>query len=378
MATLIASNQSAVFIRTQGTLGTYADPTTVNANGTGGSTGIYAIRVVGTPTWAVRGAGIIDRKEVFTPWGGNSASRTGGLGWDITFQTEFFWRFGQSYDLDLSNQTQLAALWLSSPFAITNAVEPGPVPPASNDTQLAVQPFFQPAVDRTTSPNPNYAVQPFSMVYEEESGKRFEAFDCVALPKISWEYGQRVMIDWTIKGSWRPVTNSANVQPVYPEQYTPTPAPQPPIIGVNCAVAFSGLTVTIDAVSKVTIDTGWTLNDVADFRAPYGFGISFFRQDASPSIELDINELPETDGASPPVDVQPGWSDAEDNTIGNSLTLTMTVGSGTWTIILDNPQYVAFPSQGGELNGYRINTSKWQAIPDSSASPLIFKMTTSN
>ena len=359
MATLIASNQSAVWVQTQSNLGTFVDAA---ATGT-------AIRVVGTPTWAVRGAGIIDRKEVFTPWGGNSSSRTGGLGWDITFQTEFFWKFAQQYDLDLSNQTQLAALWLSAPWAITNAVVPGPIPPASNDTQLAVQPFFQPAPNR--NPNPNYSVQPFSMVYEEEDGKRWEAFDCVALPKFSWEYGQRVMIDWTIKGSWRPVIDSANVQPTYVSS-----SDQPPIIGVNCAVAFSGLTVGIDAVSKVTIDTGWTLNDVADFRAADGFGISFFRQDASPSIELDINELPETDGATPtPAALQPGWTDAEANTIGTSITLTMTVGSSTWTIVLDNPQYVAFPSQGGDLNGYRINTSKWQAIPDSSASPLIFKMT---
>lgn len=358
MATLIASNQSAVWVQTQSNLGTFVDAA---ATGT-------AIRVVGTPTWAVRGAGIIDRKEVFTPWGGNSSSRTGGLGWDITFQTEFFWEFAQQYDVTLANQTQLAALWLSSPWAITNAVVPGPVPPASNDTQLAVQPFFQPFTSRSVT---NYAVQPFSMVYEEENGKRWEAFDCVALPKFSWEYGQRVMIDWTIKGSWRPVIDSANVQPTYVSSSN-----QPPIIGVNCAVAFSGLTVGIDAVSKVTIDTGWTLNDVADFRAAYGFGISFFRQDASPSIELDINELPETDGATPtPAALQPGWTDAEANTIGTSITLTMTVGSYTWTIILDNPQYVAFPSQGGDLNGYRINTSKWQAIPDSSASPLIFKMT---
>ena len=351
MATLIASNQSAVFIETQTTLGTFVDAA---ATGT-------AIRVVGTPTWAVRGAGIIDRKEIYTPWGGNSSSRTGGLGWDITFQTEFFWEFDGNYDVTLSNQTQLAALWLSSPWAITHP---------TLETQLAVQPFFQPDVNRTIT---TYAVQPFSMVYEEEYGKRWEAFDCVALPKFSWEYGQRVMIDWTIKGSWRPVVDSQNIQPTYVP-----PASQPPIIGVNCAVAFSGLTVGIDAVSKVTIDTGWTLNDVGDFRKADGFGISFFRQDASPSIELDINELPETDGAASPVDVQPGWTDAEENIIGTSLTLTMTVGSSAWTILLANPQYVAFPTQGGETNGYRTNTSKWQAIPSDSTSPLTFTMTTSN
>lgn len=350
MATLIASNQSAVWVVTQSNPGVWLDPIASGA----------PIRVVGTPTWAVRGAGIIDRKEVFTPWGGNSASRTGGLGWDITFQTEFFWQFGQTYDVTLANQTQLAPLWLSSPWAIFSTIIPQPAPnPPLTFTTLEVQPFFNPASDRSLVP---YSIQPFSMSYEEESGKRWEAFDCVAIPKFSWEYGQRVMIDWTIKGSWRPVVDSQNFQPAYfPSSL------QAPIIGVNCAVAFSGLTVGIDAVSKVTIDTGWTLNDVGDFRQEYGFGISFFRQDASPSIELDINELPEA--------TQPGWTDAEANTIGNSITLTMTIGSAVWEIVLNNPQYVAFPSQGGETNGYRTNTSKWQAIPDSATTPLFFRMT---
>lgn len=357
MATLIASNQSAVFVRTQGTLGLYANPTTLNANGTGGTVGTYAIRVVGTPTWAVRGAGIIDRKEVFTPWGGNSSSRTGGLGWDITFQTEFFWQFDQAYDLDLSNQTQLAALWLAAPWAISSQV-------VTNDTLLEVQPFFEPLTSRSVT---NYAVQPFSIVYEETGGKRYEAFDCVALPKISWEYGQRVMIDWTIKGSWRPVTNSADIQPTYISSSI-----QPPVIGVNCSLSFSGLTCQVDAVSKVTIDTGWTLNDVGDTRQQYGFGISFFRPDASPSLEIDMAEFEEGTG---PSYVQPSFTDAESNKIGTSITLVMTIATGqTWTIVLDNPQYVAFPSIG-ETNGYRSTTLKWQCIPDSSATPLSFKMT---
>lgn len=350
MATaLLASNQSAVFIQTQAALGTFID-----AAATG-----QAIRVIGTPSFNPRGAGIIDRKEVFTPWGGNSSSRTGGLGWDITFQTEFFWQFGQAYDLDLSNQTQLAALWLSSPWAITHP---------TLATGLAVQPFFEPATSRSLT---NYAVQPFSIVYEETGGKRYEAFDCVALPKISWEYGQRVMIDWTIKGSWRPVTNSADIQPTYVSSAT-----QPPVIGVNCSLSFSGLTCQVDAVSKVSIDTGWTLNDVGDTRKEYGFGISFFRPDASPSLEIDMAEFEE--GTGPSSYVQPSFTDAESNKIGTSITLVMTVASGqTWTITLDNPQYVAFPSIG-ETNGYRSTTLKWQCIPDSSAAPLTFLMTTSN
>jgi len=340
---LLASNQSAVFIQTQSVLGTFVDAAATPQN---------AIRCIGAPKFAVRGAGIIDRKEVYTPWAGNTSSRTGGLGWDITLQTEFFWQFNQPYDLDLSDQTQLAALWLSSPWAISMT--------GGDDTLLEVQPFFEPDVDRTTTA---YAVQPFSMVYEETGGKRYEAFDCVALPKISWEYGQRVMIDWTIKGSWRPVTNSVDVQP----DYIP-PATQPPVIGVNCSLAFSGLAVGIDAVTKVTIDTGWTLNDVGDTRKEYGFGISFFRLDTSPSLEIEMAEFDETAQAS--------WTDAEANTIGASITLVMTVApSKTWTILLNNPQYVAFPENGGETNGYRSNALKWQAIPSSAATLMSFTMT---
>jgi len=231
-----------------------------------------------------------------------------------------------------------------------------------------VQPFFEPATARTTT---NYAVQPFSMVYEETGGKRYEAEDCVCLPKISWEYGQRVMIDWTIKGTWRPVTDSTNIQPVYPEQYTPTATPQPPVIGVNCALTISNLTCAVDAVTKVTIDTGWTLNDVGDTRQQYGFGVSFFRLDASPSLEIEMAEFDETAQAS--------WTQAEANTIGTSIVLVMTIAnSQTWTITLDNPQYVAFPENGGETNGYRSNALKWQAIPTSNATMLDFQMSTTN
>jgi len=351
MATaLLASNQSAVFIQTQAALGTFVDASLTPAN---------AIRSIGAPKFAVRGAGIIDRKEVYTPWGGNSSSRTGGLGWDITLQTEFFWIFNAAYDLDLSNQTQLAALWLSSPWAISSVA-------ITNDTLLAVQPFFEPKTTRAGGSPVAYAVQPFSMVYEETGGKRYEAFDCVALPKISWEYGQRVMIDWTIKGSWRPVTNSSDVQPTYA-----APSTQPPVIGVNCALTVTGLTVGIDAVTKVTIDTGWSLNDVGDTRQEYGFGISFFRLDASPSLEIEMAEFDETAQAS--------WTQAQANTIGTSITLVMTLAAGppiqSWTILLNNPQYVAFPENGGETNGYRSNALKWQGIPSSNATLMSFTMT---
>lgn len=349
---LLASNQSAVFIRTQTSLNTWIDPTPSNGGSPPVYSGAYAIRAIGAPKFSVRGAGIIDRKEVYTPWAGNTSSRTGGLGWDITLQTEFFWLFNAAFDITLANQTQLAALWLSSPWAISHD--------ANNDTLIEVQPYFEPLTSRASVA---YAVQPFSMVYEETGGKRYEAFDCVALPKISWEYGQRVMIDWTIKGSWRPVIDSLNVQPAYP-----SPSTEAPLIGVSCALTISGLTCAVDAVSKVTIDTGWTLNDVGDTRKPYGFGISFFRLDASPSLEIELAEFNET--------AQPSWGNAQANTIGTGIVLLMTIAAGeTWTITLDNPQYVAFPENGGETNGYRSNALKWQAIPDSNSTLLSFLMT---
>jgi len=360
---LLASNQSAVFIRTQAALGTWVDPCEVfPVTSPVTYTGTRAIRCIGAPKFAVRGAGIIDRKEVFTPWAGNTSSRTGGLGWDITLQTEFFWLFNEAFDITLANQTQLAALWLASPWAISDDG-------ASNDTLMEVQPFFEPKAVRTNTATPPadnsvaYAVQPFSMVYEETGGKRYEAFDCVALPKISWEYGQRVMIDWTIKGSWRPVTNSTNQQPSYP-----SPSTEAPLIGVNCALTITDITCAVDAATKVTIDTGWTLNDVGDTRKEYGFGISFFRLDASPSLEIELAEFNET--------LQASWTQAQANTIGTSIVLVMTIAaSQTWTITLNNPQYVAFPENGGETNGYRSNALKWQAIPDSSATLLSFLMT---
>jgi hypothetical protein len=336
----------------------YIDPTPAVPAPGSGYVGTNAIRAIGAPKFAVRGAGIIDRKEVYTPWAGNTSSRTGGLGWDITLQTEFFWTFGNAYSLSLANSGQLAALWLASPWAISEDV-------MFNTTLLEVQPFFQPDVDRVS---PNYAVQPFSMVYEETGGKRYQAYDCVALPKISWEYGQRIMIDWTIKGSWMPVANSLDVQPVYPEQYTPTANPQPPIIGVNCDLSITGLTVATDAVTKVTIDTGWTLNDVGDTRKEYGFGISFFRLDASPSLEIELAEFNET--------LQASWGEAQNNIIGTNIVLVLNTGdSQNWTITLNNPQYVAFPENGGETNGYRSNALKWQAIPQSSTTLMQFSFT---
>ena len=337
---LLASNLSAVYIKTQTALGVYEDPTPEVAPPGEGYVGTAAVRVVGTPKFSVRGAGIIQRADVMTPWGGNQSSKTGGLGWDITLSTELLWELGvDDNDPTLIAQTQLGPLFLASPWKLD----------IGGYTTFEVQPLYYAEENRSTV---NYAVQPFSIAYEETGGKRFEAYDCVAVPKLSWEYGQKVMIEWTIKGKWRPVTFSLGVQPVYV-----APDLQAPIIGVNCTVSLTDFFENVNAVSKVTIDTGWAINDVADFRETYGFGLGFINLAASPSIELDVADFAE--------DVQPDWTDAQANTIfGDDLVLNLFVGDFSVIFALINPQVAAFPTPG-ETNSYRTNTIKFQGIPDS-------------
>lgn len=364
---LLASNLSAVYVKTQSTLGAWDDPTPAVSPPTVPPTyvGTNAVRVVGTPKWSVRGAGLIQRADQNTPWGGNQSTKTGGLGWDITLSTEFFWELGQTLDLTLASLTQLAPLFLASPWAITNQ--------GGGIERLAVQPLFYADVNRNTA---DFAVQPFSIAFEETGGKRFEAYDCVCVPKVSWEYGQRIMIEWTIKGKWRDVTTAYGVEPVYASAVD-----QAPLVGVNCDLSLTNYFENVNAVSKVTVDTGWAISDVADFRETYGFGLGFIALAASPSIEVDVADLPEgpstsIDPGPPPVIVptgqEPDWTAAKDNTINPSnLLLTLTVGSYSITFTLGNPQVAAFPTPG-ELNSYRTNTLKFQGIPDSTTPVMLW------
>jgi len=342
---LIASNTSAVFVKTQSALGTFDDPTA-------SSPSTNAIRVVGTPKFTPRGAGIIQRTDIYTPYGGGQAAVTGGIGWDITFQTELFWRFdeasGTNPTLITRNQSQLSALWLASPWAITV--------PATSDVLLTVQPNFYADVNRTTA---DYAVQPFSIAYEEANGKRYEAYDCVCVPKFSWESGGKIMIDWTVKGKWLDVTSSTNTVPVYPEQYTPTAKPQPPLIGQNAALALSGFFgADTNALSKVTVDTGWAISDVMDTRQAYGFGLGFIALTTYPTIALEVANFAETTEAD--------WTNAQDNTVFDSddLTVTLTVGTNSIVYTLKNPQLIEWPAPG-DANGYRNIGLKFGGIPNS-------------
>jgi hypothetical protein len=345
---LLASNLSSVYIKTQTELGVYEDPNPALDPGPGYD-GTTAVRVVGTPKFAVRGAGIIQRADVMTPWGGNQSSKTGGLGWDITLSTELLWELGVGEnDPTLAIYTQLAPLFLASPWKLA----------VGGSTSFQVQPLYYADVDRDTA---DFACQPFSIAYEETGGKRFQAYDCVCVPKLSWEYGQKVMIEWTIKGKWMDVTGPLGVVPTYV-----APDVQAPIIGVDCSVSLTDFFENVNAVSKVTIDTGWAINDVADFRETYGFGLGFIALSASPSIELDVADLPEASTAG---GGQPDWTDAQANTILTTLTLSMNVGGYAINFILLNPQLAAFPTPG-ETNSYRTNTLKFQGIPNSVTSVM--------
>lgn len=374
MSYLIASNTSAVFIRTQSALGTFANPTTLNADGTGGAVGTYAVRVVGTPKFAPRGAGIIQRTDIYTPFGGGQSAVTGGIGWDITLQTEMFWRFDEAQGVAAqyitTNQSQLSALWLASPWAITL--------PAT-DTLLTVQPNFIADVARAATAAANYTAQPFSIAYEEANGKRYEAFDCVCIPKISWESGGKILLDWTIKGKWRDVTNSTNQAPTYPEQYAGTAKPQPPLIGQNATMSLTGFFgPDTNALSKVTVDTGWAISDVMDTRQAYGFGIGFIALTTYPTIAVEVANFAEGTQATPTPTAQtgqPDWTAAQANTIyagqtpsggvayGSALTVTLTIGTDTIVFTLNLPQLIEWPAPG-DANGYRNIGLKFGGIPN--------------
>lgn len=368
---LLASNTSAVFVRTQSQLGSFADATNVEEDGTGDNTGIYAIRVVGTPKFAVRGASIIQRTDTMTPWGGGQAVVTGGLGWEISFQTEFFWNFAEASDITIPRAlSQLSALWLASPWNLgVTDVPPPPATATANNLVFGVQPLFFADTFRGSDGedppivNPDFTVQPFSIVYEETGGKRFEAFDCVCIPKISWEYGQRIMIDWTVKGKWRPVIDSLSVVPEYIAS-----GDQPPLIGQAATLTMATLLNNANALSKVTFDTGWAISDVADSREQYSFGLGFIALTNYPSVEIELAEYNET--------TQPDWEFAQNNTInGSAFTVAIGVGANTLSFDLANPQLISFPSPT-DTNGYRAAGLKFGGIP-TNTTPIVATMSVS-
>jgi hypothetical protein len=328
---LNASNTSGVYIKLETTPGTYVAPA-----------GTDFVPVVGTPKFTPRGPGIIRRADVMTPYGGELAAKTGGIGWDISFTTELLWNFGtaESFSVDFTSVTSpLYALFRSCPFKITGS---------NTDYKFISQAIYDIAASRT----PNvYSTSTFTIVYEETpTGKKYSASGCVCIPKFSFEAGGKIMVEWSIKGQWQPVGS------VTSPGLVPTYAYTSPLVGTACTLTSAGpLSANTCALAKVTYDPGFALSDVLDAKQTYGMGIAMIALTSSPSIEIEVADLAES--------TQPDWTEAENNTVDTTgLLVTVVIATNTSVVFtLDRPQLIQWPTPG-ESNGYRNIGLKFAGI----------------
>lgn len=327
---LNASNTSGVYIKLESVAGTYVAPA-----------GSDFVPVVGTPKFTPRGPGIIRRADVYTPYGGEIEAKTGGIGWDISITTELYWNFaGGAFYVDPTNvNTTLYALFRSCPFNIASG--------GTNDFKFISQAIYDLAASR--SGGNAYSCATFSIAYEETGGKRYESCGCVCIPKFSFESGGKIMVEWSIKGLWRPVTSTG-------AGLTPTLGSPSPLIGINATLSTTGpLSSATSALAKVTYDPGFALSDVLDAQQTYGMGIAMISLTSSPSIELEVADLSEV--------AQPDWTQAQGNTVSAaSLLVTLTIAANTSVqFALNEPQLIQWPTPG-ESNGYRNIGLKFAGI----------------
>jgi hypothetical protein len=297
------------------------------------------VPVVGTPKFTPRGPGIIRRADIYTPYGGELAAKTGGIGWDISFTTELYWNFASNAFTanPTGTQTVLYALLRSCPFTIASG--------GTYDFKFISQALYDLAQNRTSA---NNQCATFSIAYEEIGAKRYEACGCVCIPKFSFEAGGKITVEWSVKGQWRPVTNSTPLVPTY--------AYPAPLIGTNATLsATTPIGSSTSALAKVTYDPGFALSDVLDAQQEYGMGIAMIALTSSPSIEIEVADLSET--------LQPDWGDAEGNVIGGTaFDVTLTIAAGVSVVFsLNEPQLVQWPTPG-ESNGYRNIGLKFAGI----------------
>ena len=334
---LNASNTSGVYIKLESVPGTAVTPD-----------GADFVPTVGTPKFTPRGAGIIRRADTMTPYGGELAAKTGGIGWDISFTTELLWNFGtaETFTADFTSVTSpLYALFRSCPFKITGS---------GKDYKLISQAIYNLAASRTTNA---YSTSTFTIVYEETpSGKKYSASGCVCIPKFSFEAGGKIMVEWSIKGQWQPVGS------VTSPGLVPTYAYTPPLVGTACTLStdVAPLSANTCALAKVSYDPGFALSDVLDAKQTYGMGIAMITLTSSPSIEIEVADLSEN--------TQPDWGTAESNAVDTSgLLVTVVIAANTSVVFcLDQPQLVQWPTPG-ESNGYRNIGLKFAGIVNTGA-----------
>jgi len=331
---LNASNTSAVFIATQATIGTPEIPS-----------GSDFVPVVGTPKFTPRGPGIIRRADIYTPYGGELAAKTGGIGWDISLTTELYWEFDNAFNVN-TYPTSSAALWRGCPFNVH-------VGTSANDTVFDSQSIYSLGQTRSATA---YNTAVFTILYQETGGKQYQAYDCVCIPKFSWEAGGKVMIEWSIKGKWVPVADSTDEAISY--SYT-----ESPLVGTACTMSGAQFGASTSALAKVAYDPGFALSDVLDARETYGMGVAMISLTSSPSLEVETADLTET--------LQSDWGDAEDNTVFvGALTVGIAVGNDAVKFVLTSPQLIQWPTPG-ESNGYRNIGLKFAGIVNAASEGAI-------
>jgi hypothetical protein len=331
---LNASNTSGVYIALETTPGTYVAPA-----------GTDFVPVVGTPKFTPRGPGIIRRADIYTPYGGELAAKTGGIGWDISLTTELYWAFDNVFDFN-NYPTSSKALWRACPFNVH-------VGSSANDTVFDSQALYTLAANRSTIA---YATNPFTIVYQETGGKQYSAYDCVCIPKFSWEAGGKVMIEWSIKGKWVAVADSTNAAISY--AYT-----ESPLVGTACTMSGAQFGASTSALAKVAYDPGFALSDVLDAQETYGMGVAMIALASSPSLEVETADLTET--------LQADWGDAEANTVFvSALTVGIAVGNDAVKFVLTSPQLIQWPTPG-ESNGYRNIGLKFAGIVNAASESAI-------
>jgi hypothetical protein len=312
MAYQLPSNIGAFFAATEspvGTLHTFA--------------ATDAVRVIGTPSFKVRGASIIADRNSFTPQGGGIQVVTGGLGWDISFQTEFYMPNPSSF-----NTNKLAALFRASQIGIDEANSPVVITPTAG---------FNLSHNRAAATD----IQPCSLMWQETGGKQYAASGCVGKWKISASAGDRVMIDWEFKGQWVDVADSTDIAPNYGVYQTP-------VIYQSGSLTNGLGSGTLFSLSQFSFDPGLKLDDWADANQTHGFAIGGSSFAESPTLEITVADSTETNA--------PTWTDAQDNYAGD-WTLAFTAGARTFTLVLTDGQQSAFP-EVTEVSSYRAQKLK--------------------
>jgi hypothetical protein len=348
MATVIASNISALFAKAEATPGTFEAPA-----------GTDAIRVVGTAKFTPRGAQLIQRADVMSPYGGAQASARGSLGWDITFQTELYFDASVTISSGGANgflnqfiaNSRLAALFAATPLGVS--VTP-------TDTLNAyMQPIYLISNNTVRTGPLNCSIQPCTIVYEEQGGNRYAATGCVGSFKISADYGQRVLIDWTFKGLWEDPSASVDLAPTWNENATDTY----PRVMVNAAVTLP-YTNAVTAVTKFAFDPGYALTDVGNSIAANGMAIAMVALTNAPTIDLEVADLPQG--------VQDDWSEA---LLGVNQSYSPTIvsldfgGTANITFALPNSQ-VMLPVPA-DRDGYRALGLKFIHVSTSASNAYI-------